>query len=134
MLLTITTTHRPSSDLGYLLHKRPDRFQSFEQSFGKAHVFYPVAGEERCTACLLLDVDALSEVSAELVPHGVEPAGCRTGKFRHADHRFEWTRKEFQDWANGIASRFGYSVRFVPVGPEHPELGSPTQMGVFELY
>ncbi len=53
------------------------------------------------------------------------------GQFRHADHRFEWTRQEFQGWATGIATRFDYSVRFLPVGPEHPEYGSPTQMGVF---
>jgi 3' terminal RNA ribose 2'-O-methyltransferase Hen1 len=53
------------------------------------------------------------------------------GQFRHADHRFEWTRQEFQDWANGIAARFGYEVRFLGVGPEHSEYGSPTQMGVF---
>ena len=53
------------------------------------------------------------------------------GKFRHPDHRFEWTRQEFQDWAEGVAGRFGYAVRFLPVGPEHPELGPPTQMGVF---
>jgi hypothetical protein len=39
MLLTITTTHRPASDLSYLLHKHPDRCQSFDLSFGKAHVF-----------------------------------------------------------------------------------------------
>ena len=57
MLLTITTTHRPATDLGYLLHKHPERFQSFDLSFGKAHVFYPEVGDERCTACLLLDVD-----------------------------------------------------------------------------
>ena len=54
------------------------------------------------------------------------------GKVRHADHRFEWTRAEFRTWATGIAGRFGYAVRFLPVGPEHPEFGSPTQMGVFE--
>src|SRR5262245_29575162 len=41
MLLTITTTHRPAGDLGYLLHKHPDRFQSFDLSFGKVHVYYP---------------------------------------------------------------------------------------------
>lgn len=62
MLLTITTTHRPASDLGYLLHKHPERFQSFDLSFGKAHVFYPEIGAERCTACLLLDVDAVGMV------------------------------------------------------------------------
>jgi 3' terminal RNA ribose 2'-O-methyltransferase Hen1 len=54
------------------------------------------------------------------------------GKFRHPDHRFEWTRQQFQEWANGISERFGYSVRFLPVGPEDERLGSPTQMGVFE--
>lgn len=53
------------------------------------------------------------------------------GKFRHPDHRFEWTRQEFRAWATGMATRFGYSVRFLPVGPDHPEYGSPTQMGVF---
>jgi 3' terminal RNA ribose 2'-O-methyltransferase Hen1 len=62
MLLSITTTHSPASDLGYLLHKHPDRFQSFEMSFGKAHVFYPEASDHRCTACLLLDVDSVSLV------------------------------------------------------------------------
>ena len=57
MLLTITTTHIPATDLGFLLHKHPDRCQSFELSFGTAHVFYPEASAEQCTACLLLDVD-----------------------------------------------------------------------------
>ncbi len=54
------------------------------------------------------------------------------GQFRHADHRFEWTRQEFQDWANRVGVRHGYSVRFLPVGPEDEKVGSPTQMGVFE--
>lgn len=62
MLLTITTTHRPANELGYLLHKHPDRFQSFDLSFGKAHVFYPEVGAERCTACLMIDVDAVGMV------------------------------------------------------------------------
>ena len=54
------------------------------------------------------------------------------GQFRHSDHRFEWTRQEFQDWANRVAEQHGYSVRFLPVGPEDEEVGSPTQMGVLE--
>jgi 3' terminal RNA ribose 2'-O-methyltransferase Hen1 len=54
------------------------------------------------------------------------------GEFRHPDHRFEWTRDEFQAWANRVADRHGYCVRFLPVGPEDPKVGSPTQMGVFE--
>ncbi|HYG97215.1 MAG TPA: hypothetical protein VD741_08920, partial [Solirubrobacterales bacterium] len=57
MLLTLSTTHSPATDLGFLLHKHPDRAQEFSLPFGKAHVFYPEAGEERCTAALLLDVD-----------------------------------------------------------------------------
>lgn len=55
------------------------------------------------------------------------------GQFRHKDHRFEWTRQQFQDWAEGIATRFGYTARFLPVGPEDAEVGPPTQMGVFTL-
>jgi hypothetical protein len=62
MLLTITTTHQPASDLSYLLHKHPERFQSFDLSFGRAHVFYPEVSAERCTACLLLDVDPVAMV------------------------------------------------------------------------
>src|SRR5580692_10580390 len=62
MLLTITTTHRPANDLGYLLHKHPERFQSFDLNFGKVHVYYPEVSAERCTACLLLDVDSVGLV------------------------------------------------------------------------
>jgi 3' terminal RNA ribose 2'-O-methyltransferase Hen1 len=53
------------------------------------------------------------------------------GKFRHRDHRFEWTRAEFQAWAAQVAQRFGYRAHFLPVGPEDAALGAPTQMGVF---
>ena len=53
------------------------------------------------------------------------------GEFRHPDHRFEWTRAEFASWAESVAGRYGYSVRFLPVGPEDADVGSPTQMAVF---
>jgi 3' terminal RNA ribose 2'-O-methyltransferase Hen1 len=62
MLLTISTTHRPATDLGFLLHKNPANVHSFDLSFGKAHLFYPEATEERCTAALLLDVDPVGLV------------------------------------------------------------------------
>ncbi|MEA2641850.1 MAG: hypothetical protein QOF51_3244 [Chloroflexota bacterium] len=62
MLLTITNTRPPATDLSFLLHKHPDRVQSFPLSFGQAHVFYPEASEARCTAALLLDVDAVGLV------------------------------------------------------------------------
>ena len=62
MLLTITTTRAPATDLGYLLHKHPDRAQSFAVAAGQAHVFYPEAAPERCTAALLLEVDPIGLV------------------------------------------------------------------------
>jgi 3' terminal RNA ribose 2'-O-methyltransferase Hen1 len=69
MLLTITTTHNPATDLGYLLHKNPERMHSFELSFGKAHLFYPEATSERCTAALLLDVDPIGLVRGKRGQH-----------------------------------------------------------------
>jgi 3' terminal RNA ribose 2'-O-methyltransferase Hen1 len=53
------------------------------------------------------------------------------GKLRHQDHRFEWTRAEFQQWATRVAAAYGYAVTFLPIGPEDADLGSPTQMGIF---
>jgi hypothetical protein len=53
------------------------------------------------------------------------------GRLRHRDHRFEWTRREFQDWAEAVGRRFGYTPRFLPVGQVDAEVGSPTQMAVF---
>jgi 3' terminal RNA ribose 2'-O-methyltransferase Hen1 len=62
VLLTITTTRAPATDLGYLLHKHPDRLQTFATATGAAHVFYPEATAERCTAALLLEVDPVALV------------------------------------------------------------------------
>ena len=62
MLLTVTTTHRPATDLGFLLHKHPDRVQTFDVPFGAAHVFYPEAAQDRCTAALFLDIDPVGLV------------------------------------------------------------------------
>jgi 3' terminal RNA ribose 2'-O-methyltransferase Hen1 len=53
------------------------------------------------------------------------------GQLRHRDHRFEWTRAEFAAWAEGVAERHGYTVRFRSIGPEDPTVGAPSQMGVF---
>jgi len=73
VLLTITTTHRPATDLGYLLAKHPARVQSFDLSFGKAHVFYPEATEDRCTAALP-PCSWTSTRSTWCAPRGVERA------------------------------------------------------------
>ncbi len=63
--------------------------------------------------------------------YNVRWASLPAGRFRHSDHRFEWTRPELEAWARRVAERFGYGVRFVPVGPADPEVGSPTQMAIF---
>ena len=62
MLLTLTTTHQPATDLGFLLHKHPEKHQQFPLPFGTAHVFYPEANPARCTAALVLDVDPIALV------------------------------------------------------------------------
>jgi len=70
MLLTIATTHKPATDLGYLMHKHPDKLQSFDTSFGKMHIFYPESSEERSTIALLLDVDPIALVRNHKGPSG----------------------------------------------------------------
>lgn len=72
MLLSITTTHRPATDLGYLMHKSPARLQSVELTFGTAHVFYPEASDDRCTMTLLAEVDPVGLVRK---PKGSGEAG-----------------------------------------------------------
>ena len=62
MLLTVTTTYQPATDLGYLLYKHPARLQAFNLAFGQVHVFYPEAADERCTAALLLEIDPVGLV------------------------------------------------------------------------
>ncbi|GAB3238404.1 3' terminal RNA ribose 2'-O-methyltransferase Hen1 [Kineosporia babensis] len=59
--------------------------------------------------------------------------GLAEGEIRHADHRFEWNREQFQEWATGVATKYGYTVRFKAIGDEDPQAGPPTQMAVFAL-
>ena len=65
------------------------------------------------------------------VEYNVKFETLPASSFRHRDHRFEWTREQFRAWAERTAARFGYSLRFLPVGPEDSAVGSPTQMGIF---
>jgi 3' terminal RNA ribose 2'-O-methyltransferase Hen1 len=69
MLFTVSTTHRPATDLGYLLHKNPARLQTDDLPFGKAYVFYPDAADDLCTAALLVEIDPVALV------RGRGPAG-----------------------------------------------------------
>jgi 3' terminal RNA ribose 2'-O-methyltransferase Hen1 len=71
-------------------------------------------------------------VTTPNVEYNVRFETLEPGRFRHTDHRFEWTRAQFRDWAAAAAGRYGYGVRFLPVGPHDPEVGPPTQLAVFE--
>lgn len=57
--------------------------------------------------------------------------GMPAEKFRHGDHRFEWSRQELAVWAHAVANDFGYRVRLSSVGDQDPELGAPTQLAIF---
>jgi 3' terminal RNA ribose 2'-O-methyltransferase Hen1 len=70
-------------------------------------------------------------VTTPNVEYNVNYPTLAAGRFRHDDHRFEWTRHEFNAWANRVAGDYGYAVRFLPIGSEDPAVGPPTQMAVF---
>ena len=78
MLLTISTTYQPATDLGFLLHKNPDRFQTFDLPFGWADVFYPEADNHRCTAALLLNIDPVGLARSKT---GARSAGAWLGQY-----------------------------------------------------
>ncbi|MER5887058.1 3' terminal RNA ribose 2'-O-methyltransferase Hen1 [Streptomyces sp. NPDC001941] len=85
---------------------------------------YAVFGSARPTTVLVTTPNVEYNVRWETLP---------AGHVRHGDHRFEWTRGEFRTWAGDVAGRHGYDVEFVPVGPDDPDVGPPTQMAVFTL-
>lgn len=72
MLLSITTTSPPATDLGFLLHKNPERLQTTDMSFGQVHVLYPEATTERCTVALVVEVDPVGLVRDRKGPKGNE--------------------------------------------------------------
>lgn len=72
-------------------------------------------------------------VTTPNVEYNVRWESLPAGQVRHADHRFEWTREEFRQWAGAVADRHGYEVSFGPVGPDDPEVGPPTQLAHFRM-
>ncbi|MFD5113134.1 3' terminal RNA ribose 2'-O-methyltransferase Hen1 [Streptomyces sp. NPDC058391] len=70
-------------------------------------------------------------VTTPNVEYNVRWETLPAGHVRHGDHRFEWTREEFHAWAERVGQRHGYGIAYVPVGPDDPEVGPPTQMAVF---
>ncbi|MHA5053767.1 3' terminal RNA ribose 2'-O-methyltransferase Hen1 [Streptomyces sp. SD15] len=85
---------------------------------------YAVFGTARPRTVLVTTPNVEYNVRWETLP---------AGHSRHGDHRFEWTREEFQGWAHAVAQRHGYEVEFTPVGPDDPEVGPPTQMATFTV-
>ncbi len=94
-------------------HLEPERLDAF----GRA-----VLGEARPGLVVMTTPNAEYNVLFDNLP---------AGKFRHPDHRFEWTRAEFQAWAKMMAERHGYGVEFADVGAVHDTLGAPTQAALF---
>lgn len=70
-------------------------------------------------------------VTTPNVEHNVRYPTLEAGAMRHTDHRFEWTRAQFRAWADGVAARHGYTVDYLPVGVDDPEVGPPTQLATF---
>jgi 3' terminal RNA ribose 2'-O-methyltransferase Hen1 len=71
-------------------------------------------------------------VTTPNVEHNVRFPQLAPAALRHRDHRFEWTRAELRAWAERVAEAHGYRVTLLPIGPDDPEVGPPTQMAVFE--
>ncbi|WP_426755403.1 3' terminal RNA ribose 2'-O-methyltransferase Hen1 [Myxococcus sp. Y35] len=105
--------YEAASVIEVIEHLDPPRLAAFER------VLFEFA---RPSVVVLTTPNAEYNVRFESLP---------AGAFRHRDHRFEWTRTEFETWARRMCERFGYSVRFLPVGPVDPDVGAPTQMAVF---
>jgi 3' terminal RNA ribose 2'-O-methyltransferase Hen1 len=120
-LVQSSVTYRDRRIAGYdaiclievIEHLDPPRLSAFEST---------VFGEARPATVVVTTPNVEYNPRFETLP---------AGQLRHRDHRFEWTRAEFGTWAGGVAERHGYAVRSLPVGPEDPEVGPPTQMAVF---
>ena len=120
-LLHVSLTYRDKRLSGHdaaiamevIEHLDPKRLDAFEET---------VFGTAKPNAVIITTPNAEYNALFERLP---------AGGFRHGDHRFEWTREEFQEWSKQLADRRKYDVRFQDIGPLHPLHGAPTQMGVF---
>ena len=113
MFVTITSTAAPATDLGFLLHKHPGRAQTFDVAVGTAHVFYPEADEDRCTAALLLEVDPIG------ARRGRGPADGRRSRWRSTSTTGRTPRPRCwpSRWARSSAPRWRAAATHGPSWP-----------------
>jgi 3' terminal RNA ribose 2'-O-methyltransferase Hen1 len=117
---------------GSLMYRDP-RFQGFEAAAVMEVIEHLDSPRLRAFERVLFE-SARPELVAITTPnaeYNVKWPSLPAGQFRHQDHRFEWNRHEFRGWASDVASRFGYTVDFLPIGDEDAQVGPPTQMAVF---
>ena len=117
---------------GSLMYRDP-RFQGFEAAAVMEVIEHLDSPRLRAFERVLFE-SARPELVAITTPnaeYNVMWPSLPAGQFRHQDHRFEWNRHEFRGWASDVASRFGYTVDFLPIGDEDAQVGPPTQMAVF---
>jgi len=132
VLLTLTTTYRPATDLGFLLHKNPARPQSTTMSVGTAHVVYPEATAARCTAALLLEVDPLALVRgrSSAGKGGARKGGAGPDAFSLAQYVNDRPYAASSMLAVALGKVFASARR--GVSKERPELaGTPIPLEVF---
>ena len=67
------------------------------------------------------------------IEYNVNYENMRENSLRHGDHRFEWSRKQFKDWAESVCDKYSYSVVIKEIGDNEEETGTPTLMGVFTV-
>src|SRR5437660_12767529 len=112
---------------------RDDRLQGYEAAVDLKvveHLYPPrLAAFERVVFHFARPATVV--VTTPNIEYNVKYPMLAAGHLRHEDHRFEWTRLEFDAWANRVGTEHEYAVRFLPVGTEDPEVGPPTQMAVF---
>ena len=122
MLLTITTTHTPATDLGFLLHKHPDNVRTVSFPFGDAHVFFPEAGDDRCTAALLVEVDPVGLVRRRRGRQG-RTGELLAGRLRQrpalrgvvASSAWSWARCSAPPWPAAATSGPSWPTTALPV-------------------
>ncbi|AFM03258.1 3' terminal RNA ribose 2'-O-methyltransferase Hen1 [Bernardetia litoralis DSM 6794] len=119
MLLEISTTHKPATDLGFLLHKHPDRVQEIKLALGKAHIFYPEATENCCSICLLLDINPIEVMKSK--------KGMRSFLKENYVNDRTYTSNSFMSTA--IVKAFGSAINGTcHTRPELPEIQMPFEI------